>query len=337
MATLEGRQVGRDITNNPANLKVVHKPLVVSDSGSLYSVTVSDNSMDDKENRVNDNDCAAGEVEEQSTKAGKEGECQAAGEREEAGVEAGGEKDIKSGNNGKETAKGNVGEPADGKRKRGRKPKAKDEGEGSKDQDSAPVKKRGGGRKRKDPADASNDGDKPIHERLTAAPHEHQDVAEAKRRRKAAPKKGAIRPLEALKPTAPPTPPGSPPPPTAAELATRAAKSAAEESRKERLRALPYYREEMKEIFDFLCDRGVYWRNDLPRNKRYSHRDTKLLEKEVRKKIAEILEAYPLEKEVMEGFEEEEKREMQAAGVEDAEGEKVGSNEGDDGTVSAII
>ncbi|KAF3222737.1 hypothetical protein TWF192_008781 [Orbilia oligospora] len=64
----------------------------------------------------------------------------------------------------------------------------------------------------------------------------------------------------------------------------------------------------VKEIFDFLCDRGVYWKNDLPKNKRYSNRDTKLLEKEVKKKVLEVLESYPKEKCVMEAFEEAERK-----------------------------
>ncbi|KAK6504397.1 hypothetical protein TWF506_002596 [Arthrobotrys conoides] len=105
-----------------------------------------------------------------------------------------------------------------------------------------------------------------------------------------------------------PSPPPTPPPPTEAELAEAAAKHSAESARKERLKLLPYYFEEMKEIFDFLCDRGVYWKNDLPKNKRYSNRDTKLLEKEVKKKVLEILEGYPKEQYVMKVFEEEERK-----------------------------
>ncbi|EGX49448.1 hypothetical protein AOL_s00078g481 [Orbilia oligospora ATCC 24927] len=105
-----------------------------------------------------------------------------------------------------------------------------------------------------------------------------------------------------------PSPPPTPPPPTETELAEAAAKTNAESARKERLKLIPYYYEEMKEIFDFLCDRGVYWKNDLPKNKRYSNRDTKLLEKEVKKKVSEILESYPKEKFVMEAFEEAERK-----------------------------
>ncbi|KAF3311245.1 hypothetical protein TWF173_008542 [Orbilia oligospora] len=105
-----------------------------------------------------------------------------------------------------------------------------------------------------------------------------------------------------------PSPPPTPPPPTETELAEAAAKTNAESARKERLKLIPYYYEEMKEIFDFLCDRGVYWKNDLPKNKRYSNRDTKLLEKEVKKKVLEILESYPKEKFVMEAFEEAERK-----------------------------
>ncbi|KAF3250843.1 hypothetical protein TWF217_008456 [Orbilia oligospora] len=105
-----------------------------------------------------------------------------------------------------------------------------------------------------------------------------------------------------------PSPPPTPPPPTETELAAAAAKINAESARKERLKLIPYYYEEMKEIFDFLCDRGVYWKNDLPKNKRYSNRDTKLLEKEVKKKVLEILEGYPKEKFVMEAFEEAERK-----------------------------
>ncbi|EPS38439.1 hypothetical protein H072_7816 [Dactylellina haptotyla CBS 200.50] len=105
-----------------------------------------------------------------------------------------------------------------------------------------------------------------------------------------------------------PSPPPTPPPPTAAELAETALKTAAEDARKGRLKLIPYYYEEMKEIFDFLCDRGIYWKNDLPKTKRFSNRDTKLLEKEVKKKVAEILEVYPKEDEVMAAFEKEEER-----------------------------
>ncbi|RVD84699.1 uncharacterized protein DFL_006428 [Arthrobotrys flagrans] len=104
------------------------------------------------------------------------------------------------------------------------------------------------------------------------------------------------------------SPPPTPPPPTEAEIAEAAAKATAESARKERLKLIPYYYEEMKEIFDYLCDRGVYWKNDLPKNKKYSNRDTKLLEKEVKKKALEILERYPKEKEVMKAFEEEEQK-----------------------------
>ncbi|KAF3187612.1 hypothetical protein TWF106_004748 [Orbilia oligospora] len=105
-----------------------------------------------------------------------------------------------------------------------------------------------------------------------------------------------------------PSPPPTPLPPTETELAEAAAKTNAESARKERLKLIPYYYEEMKEIFDFLCDRGVYWKNDLPKNKRYSNRDTKLLEKEVKKKVLEVLESYPKEKCVMEAFEEAERK-----------------------------
>ncbi|KAK6505781.1 hypothetical protein TWF481_007673 [Arthrobotrys musiformis] len=98
----------------------------------------------------------------------------------------------------------------------------------------------------------------------------------------------------------PPSPPPTPPPPPA--------ESAADSARKERLKRLPYYYEEMKEIFDYLCDRSVYWKNDLPRNKKYSNRDTKLLEKEVKKKVLEMLEGYPREEAVMKVFEEAEER-----------------------------
>ncbi|KAK6532716.1 hypothetical protein TWF281_006894 [Arthrobotrys megalospora] len=102
--------------------------------------------------------------------------------------------------------------------------------------------------------------------------------------------------------------PPSPPPPTEAELAEAVAKSAGEEARKERLKSIPYYYEEMKEIFDYLCDRGVYWKSDLPKNKRYSNRDTKLLEKEVKKNVLEVLGKYPKEKEVVEAFERKEEK-----------------------------
>ncbi|KAF3902718.1 hypothetical protein AA313_de0202202 [Arthrobotrys entomopaga] len=101
-----------------------------------------------------------------------------------------------------------------------------------------------------------------------------------------------------------PTPPLTPPPPSPEELA--AAK--AEIARNDRLKKIPYYREEMKEIFEYLCDRNVYWRNDLPKNKKYSNRDTRLLEKEVKKKVADVLAGYPTEREVMDAFEEEEQR-----------------------------
>ncbi|KAK6335819.1 hypothetical protein TWF730_003196 [Orbilia blumenaviensis] len=104
------------------------------------------------------------------------------------------------------------------------------------------------------------------------------------------------------------TPPPSPPPPSEAELAEANLQALSETERKERLKSIPYYYEEMKEIFDYLCDRGVYWKNDLPKNKKYSNRDTKLLEKEVRKRVSEVLEQYPKEKEVMEAFENDEKK-----------------------------
>lgn len=73
----------------------------------------------------------------------------------------------------------------------------------------------------------------------------------------------------------------------------------------------------MTEIFDYLCDRGVYWKNDLPRNKKFSFRDTKALEREVRRVIRGVLEGYPEEKDVMEAFNKKVEK------LDGGEGEKI--------------
>ncbi|KAF3910811.1 hypothetical protein ABW20_dc0103747 [Dactylellina cionopaga] len=191
------------------------------------------------------------------------------------------------------------------------KPESKSQNKTDEDEGSTVVKAKGkGGRKRKEESDGKG-GDE-------------AKMSKLKRTRKASPssktrKKSALSSLQLL------TPPPSPPPLNPVEVAELALKSKAEIARKERMKKIPYYREEMKEIFDYLCDRNVYWRNDLPKNKRYSNRDTKLLEKEVRKRIAEILELYPMEKVVMEAFEKEEAqlRVVEEQGEDDAQGEKV--------------
>ncbi|KAK6336137.1 hypothetical protein TWF696_001704 [Orbilia brochopaga] len=313
---------GLGATNDFTALKVVHKPLVISDSGGLYSVTVDDNIKSDAHD-----DSIVSKLGKELTEDSAENKVLDGDGEQENGAESMDDKGSQTTKKkGKDNPKKKIEvaadseKPAGTKGKRGRKPKAKVEGADTEAQGDSTAKPKGKpGRKRKDTADASNGGDKA----------DAEDAVKPKRARKSA-KKSSLSTLEL---SMPPTPPASPPPLTAEELASRAAEAAAEEARQTRLKAIPYYREEMKEIFDYLCDRNVYWRQDLPRNKRYSNRDTKLLEKEVRKKFAEILQGYPLESEVMEAFENEEKRRLRAV-TEVADGEKVENDVNGDETAA---
>ncbi|KAK6533699.1 hypothetical protein TWF694_002631 [Orbilia ellipsospora] len=217
----------------------------------------------------------------------------------------------------KTTGKDNSIAPPAVKRKRGRKPGVKNSNK--ENENSSNITK---GSKRKRKQDGYNEEGN--EEQILKEP-------KPKRARKSVAKK---QPLQ----RAPLTPPLGPSPVSVKDLA--AAK--AETARDDRLKKIPFYREEIKEIFDYLCDRNVYWRNDLPKNKKFSNRDTRLLEKEVRKRVADILAGYPPEKEVMDAFEVEEERlkslggdttgaEMEVENItgseggskEDAEGEKA--------------
>ncbi|KAF3916983.1 hypothetical protein ABW21_db0200898 [Orbilia brochopaga] len=292
-----------ELTNGLTTLKVIHKPLVVSNDGGLYSVTLSDEPTVSKQKDDVQNDMVMAEPAKQVTENHEESKDLEIDEEKENRAQVNGDTVAKVANKRGKSTKGD-GKPAGGKR--GRKPKAKDESEGQDQGDGAAKTKGRGGRKRKDAADAGTEGDK-------------TNKAKPKRARTSTSKKSSLSPLEQV---ALLTPPESPQPPSADQVAAEAAKSAFEEARKERLKKLPFYREEMKEIFDYLCDRGVYWRNDLPRNKRFSNRDCKLLEKEVRKKVSEILDGYPLEEEVMKPLKEEEEKIKLQAGIE--EGGKAG-------------
>ncbi|KAK6343082.1 hypothetical protein TWF718_008456 [Orbilia javanica] len=289
--------------------KIVQKPLVVSDVGKLCSITVADSSTSASsvEGELDMKD----EIDSANVDTMKEDDVKIEGENESDSSYA--NQTNQDGDNGLDAPRvesksyheqinthaqplQKTGGITPVKRTVGRKPKAIKVEEASEVAETKVKGKRG--RKRK--------------QNTVEETREVVEEAEPKPKRgrnsSTLASKGSKKSGSKLSSLQLPSPPPTPPPPTEAELAEAAAKATAESARKERLKLIPYYYEEMKEIFDYLCDRGVYWKSDLPRNKRYSNRDTKLLEKEVKKRVSEILKVYPKEEEVMKEFEEEEQK-----------------------------